>query len=304
LKSGEARITEREFRILLDAMRSSTAATVNAEQLRLVESARRTVSASTLEASVARAIEQQGNALARGIAHDHMQFLTAIYQNIDFILSTRYAGDALNAEEPEPRAIDEKTQWTLWQREKAILVACEVMKLGLRAAEIIRRQSVDIETRDRNPHHAFFKCRQLLMEKAKAGRVRVNVGSWWDPAEMNAEEEIALLPIFSFLDNAIKYAPPDSVVQIEFQRQGKHVDCGVISYGPRIEETERATIFQMGARGRHAQSSGVAGDGIGLWQAAMAARGWADLGVEQDAEPSQRYHERHRTTFTMRLLLS
>ncbi|MGB1109189.1 MAG: ATP-binding protein [Gammaproteobacteria bacterium] len=68
--------------------------------------------------------------------------------------------------------------------------------------------------------------------------------------------------IRNLLDNALRYAPENSSVQLSFQREGDAACIRVADHGPGIPESERARVMQRFTRG--AKSGGIQGSGLGL----------------------------------------
>jgi signal transduction histidine kinase len=81
-------------------------------------------------------------------------------------------------------------------------------------------------------------------------------------ARVFGPEILEIVP-YTLIDNAIKYAPRDSEIDVEVS-DGVSVHLRVRSLGPKIEPEEYASIFNRGVRGRAAIASGVPGSGLGL----------------------------------------
>ncbi|KGQ20664.1 Sensor histidine kinase [Lysobacter dokdonensis DS-58] len=68
--------------------------------------------------------------------------------------------------------------------------------------------------------------------------------------------------VVNLLDNAIKYAPPNTAVAVSIHRTGNHGCIAVADHGPGIPDTERDRVFDRFHRGeRH---RGTPGSGLGL----------------------------------------
>jgi len=68
--------------------------------------------------------------------------------------------------------------------------------------------------------------------------------------------------VANLIENALKYAPPESAVQLRLQRQSGQLVTHVVDAGPGVPVEERQRIFNRFQRGRHTAS--VPGSGIGL----------------------------------------
>ena len=72
---------------------------------------------------------------------------------------------------------------------------------------------------------------------------------------------------YVILDNAIKYSPANSEIEVVFQENAETISIEFKSLGPPIEKNELDSIFAEGHRSRAAQRSGISGSGIGLYLA-------------------------------------
>ena len=84
------------------------------------------------------------------------------------------------------------------------------------------------------------------------------------------------LPIFSsvvyrIVENAMKYASPDTVVKISCRHSDGRAWVEFRTHGPQIEEDEAETIFHMGVQGR-AVVKKQRSTGLGLWAARVSMR--------------------------------
>jgi signal transduction histidine kinase len=112
---------------------------------------------------------------------------------------------------------------------------------------------------------------------------------------------LELVP-YIIIDNAIKYSPPDTTVNITFSDKYRETEIAISSFGPKIEENEKFDIFSRGVRGINAMDSAKAGSGIGLALAKKIIEDQFDgvitvsqSGVSVKHENSDYFH----TTFTL-----
>ena len=108
---------------------------------------------------------------------------------------------------------------------------------------------------------------------------------------VDADRELLALALRQLLDNALKYSPSRSTIEIDAGKNGM-VSISVRNSGSMIPESEQSRIFERFFRGSHAHA--VAGSGMGLaivQQIAAAHRG--TLTVHSAAEGG--------TTFTLSL---
>ncbi|WP_058300869.1 sensor histidine kinase [Gorillibacterium timonense] len=71
----------------------------------------------------------------------------------------------------------------------------------------------------------------------------------------------------NLLENAVKYAPAGSVIQLSVEAMPIYTKINITDYGPGIDPDEWNAVFKRFYRGRNAE--GVEGAGLGLFLAAM-----------------------------------
>jgi two-component system sensor histidine kinase KdpD len=83
------------------------------------------------------------------------------------------------------------------------------------------------------------------------------------PGNLNVEADRDLLGLAlrQLLDNALKYSPPSSTIEVRAQTDGE-VEIAVTNTGATIPEPEQARIFERFYRGAHARQ--IPGTGMGL----------------------------------------
>ncbi|WP_321386757.1 HAMP domain-containing sensor histidine kinase [Alcaligenes phenolicus] len=123
------------------------------------------------------------------------------------------------------------------------------------------------------------KCFQAY-SKAKKVDIKMNGDS---RLEVSGDDLSELIPLL-LIDNAVKYSPQKSTVNIEVVDEADRVTCSVTSLGPRLEPGEDDLIFQRNYRGKNA-SQAATGNGIGLCflKQLMAAHG-GSVRVSQSAQ--------------------
>jgi two-component system, OmpR family, sensor histidine kinase KdpD len=108
---------------------------------------------------------------------------------------------------------------------------------------------------------------------------------------VDADRGLLGLALRQLLDNAVKYSPPSSTIEIAANGNGT-VDIAVRNTGPQIPERERSRIFERfyrGAQARHVPGTGM---GLAIVQQIAQAHG-GTLGVDSSPERG--------TTFTVSL---
>lgn len=112
----------------------------------------------------------------------------------------------------------------------------------------------------------FDKARYILSKKARAKNVVIKF-SGNSQLEIDALQAFELVP-FVLLENAIKYSPDNQDVTVSFDEvPNRTVAVSVASLGPTVSPEEINVIFDRGVRGATANSSGIPGEGLGLYLA-------------------------------------
>jgi signal transduction histidine kinase len=85
-----------------------------------------------------------------------------------------------------------------------------------------------------------------------------------EPVEVLADRDLFQLAVRQLLENACKYSPPGSPVEVSIEAEHPGAAVRVCNAGSRISDRERGRIFERFYRG--AESSKVApGSGLGLY---------------------------------------
>jgi signal transduction histidine kinase len=70
--------------------------------------------------------------------------------------------------------------------------------------------------------------------------------------------------ISNIIENAIKYSPKDSIVQISIDKKGKDIEISIQDQGPGIDQGQVEKIFQRFYRIDNSRSKKTGGSGLGL----------------------------------------
>lgn len=102
-------------------------------------------------------------------------------------------------------------------------------------------------------------------DESAARRIEVAAGSL-EPHERVIRGDGGALTraVWNLVDNALKYAPPESPVRVALARDNGHLLIQVVDEGPGIAPDERADVFDRFVRGRAAATAHVGGTGLGL----------------------------------------
>ena len=108
-------------------------------------------------------------------------------------------------------------------------------------------------------------------------------------AQMDAH--LIVQVIINIVDNAIKYTPPGSDIEISWERQGRFAALSVADNGPGIPDSAKPRVFDMfySASNRIADSRRSMGLGLALCKSIITAHG---------GEITVADHAPHGTVFT------
>jgi two-component system sensor histidine kinase KdpD len=151
-------------------------------------------------------------------------------------------------------------------RELLGIVEEEADRLSDLVSEAI--QTASIEAGDVRLERAALPAAELVENAIRSAdralqnhEIRVSI----DPGlpALIADGNLIELTIRQLLNNAAKYANPDSPVEISARTEGEQAVISVRDFGPGIPEAEQARIFERFYRGK-ANRASVPGAGIGL----------------------------------------
>lgn len=114
-----------------------------------------------------------------------------------------------------------------------------------------------------NLYRSFDKVRICIKERADQKNIKIWLHANRECRDIKAYDCIELLPVI-FLDNAIKYAPNDTEIVINFVEKSDMQQITIESVGPILFEHEKERIFQRGYRGENCTKLTHDGMGIGL----------------------------------------
>jgi two-component system sensor histidine kinase KdpD len=83
------------------------------------------------------------------------------------------------------------------------------------------------------------------------------------PLPVAADPHLIQIVMTQLLDNALKYSPPDSPIEIEVRTTGSHATVMVRNEGAALDDDERGRIFDKFYRGRESRGR-IEGTGMGL----------------------------------------
>jgi two-component system sensor histidine kinase KdpD len=229
-----------------------------------IERARATEEASHAEA--ARQGEVLKAALLDSLAHDIKTPLTSIKAAVTSLLGSSHHSE----------------------RELLTIINEETDRLNQLAAEVIEMARIEAGKLhlEKQPVAVAELIAGALAELAPAVQnrpVKVRVADGLPAAE--ADYEFAMQVVKHFVENALKYTPEGTPIDISAELKSGKIVIGVVDRGPGIEENERARIFDKFFRGRrHRFDTKGTGMGLAIAKGIVEAHG-ERLWVE--SEPGQ-----------------
>ncbi len=144
------------------------------------------------------------------------------------------------------------------------------------------RRAIDrlVEVMEESMHeNRFFKSRTELLLKpfqlapVVSSQVESFLSLWPDRAmhysatlgdnEIYGDSSQLKLAIFNLLDNARKYSPPGSTIELKCFQEGDEAVISIRNQGTQITKSEAVLLFEKYKRGSHSMNTG--GAGLGLW---------------------------------------
>jgi two-component system sensor histidine kinase KdpD len=121
-------------------------------------------------------------------------------------------------------------------------------------------------------HDVIRSAREQLHARLEGKDARsVSVGIAKDASIVQADEALLEQALVNLIDNAAKYSPAGSPIEIEARRHGKTLQIRVADHGPGIREDKADRLFDQFFRATNGDSK-TAGTGLGL----MIVRGFVE----------------------------
>ena len=174
------------------------------------------------------------------------------------------------------------------------LIRKEAGRMLLLVEDILRLSQLDEGTLELKPQPVDVKRMAedtvaALAAKAERRDVRLSVSG--HAPEVTTDATLLSEVLYNLLDNAIKYTPPGSDIEISWERQGRFAALSVADNGPGIPDSAKPRVFDMfySASNRIADSRRSMGLGLALCKSIITAHG---------GEITVADHAPHGTVFT------
>jgi PAS domain S-box-containing protein len=102
-------------------------------------------------------------------------------------------------------------------------------------------------------------------EQRSSARDRIALDSPGDPQIVQADPDRLEQVLTNVIDNALKYSPPDTVIEISIKRGEADVTLAVRDHGIGVARDNLERIFEPFGRAVNAEETGVTGLGLGLY---------------------------------------
>jgi len=225
-------------------------------------------------AEVARQSEEFKSTLLDAIAHEFKTPLTSIKAASTSILA-------------DPATLSPQL------RELTTIIDEETDRLSLLVTEAVRMSQIDAgKVRlERQPLETPELLQRVLehFEPRMEGRsLRLHIAERLPP--IFADPELVSLALRQILENALKYSPPTSPIDLTAEAGEGRVTIRVRDHGPGIPERDRERVFDKFYR-RDTAGDRVPGSGLGLYIAREIIRAHGgDLWVEDAAGSGSEFH--------------
>ncbi len=170
-------------------------------------------------------------------------------------------------------------------RELAAIIDEETDRMNQLVTEAVRMSQIDagkvrLERESIDVAALLAKVAGQFESQAAGRALRVDAAA--DLPRISADPELLSLALRQLIDNALKYSPPGSPVDVTARLEGDRVVVRVHDRGPGIPERERDRIFEKFYR-RGGSRDRVPGTGLGLYIAREIVRTHGgDLWIEAD----------------------
>ncbi len=224
-------------------------------------------------AEVARQSEELKSTLLDAIAHEFKTPLTSIKAAATSLLA---GPDGM----------------TEGQRDLAAVIDEEAERLSLLVTEAVRLAQIDAGkvAVERGPCRPASIVQAAVTAFAGRGEERIQAIDLEALPPVLVDADLIALALRQILDNALKYSPPNSPVQVRAAVQPDRVILQITDQGPGIPERDRERVFEKFFR-RAGTAEKIPGSGLGLHIARDIARlNGGDLWLDHAPQGGAQFH--------------
>lgn len=128
----------------------------------------------------------------------------------------------------------------------------------------VESNEIKLNKRSKDVNKIIEQCVQKLEFHAKAKDIQIELNL--DPLFPIHVDAALIIQVFTnIIDNAIKYSPPGSKIEIRSAESGDYVEIVVKDSGPGMDEDERRQLFTKFFRGKSGTGDQIKGSGLGLY---------------------------------------
>ena len=200
------------------------------------------------ETAMAKAEQLRSN-LLRSMSHDLRTPLTSISGNAGILMND--TGHL--AEERKKQVCQDIYDDSMWL---ANLVE------NLLSVSRIENGTIRLKMEPELLEEVFQEALTHLDRKAKEHTITVELPDDMLMAKMDAR--LIVQVVINIVNNAIKYTPPGSHVQVSARKRGESVEVRIADDGPGISDEAKAKLFDMFYTANNARGDGRRGLGLGL----------------------------------------
>ncbi len=285
-------VPNKEFQAALDYYRALLSRRKEEREIRFTEEREDILDVDQFRVDYLKSLKED---IQRGLAfvHDYKQINAQISQNINVII-----------EELHPGGTFEDKLGRASRAERAIYEAARFLGEKLNVAKFLLRPewlTIASECVAFRLHGAVIKYVRIYQSWFDAKNLRVTVaGSSY--ANVVANPQASSVIPHTLIDNAVKYAPVGSTIEIFVQDERDGIVLEVSSLGPKILKDEIRKVFRPFFRGEAALQAVEEGAGYGLYLSQLVAKEHlgTEITVEQHEEPDAGYRGMYMTTFSVR----
>ena len=193
--------------------------------------------------------ERMKNDFISSVSHELRTPLTAISGNAGILMENASVLDAAKRRQLYTSIYDD----SMWL---ANLVE------NLLSVSRIENGTIRLKMEPELLEEVFQEALTHLDRKAKEHTITVELPDDMLMAKMDAR--LIVQVVINIVNNAIKYTPPGSHVQVSARKRGESVEVRIADDGPGISDEAKAKLFDMFYTANNARGDGRRGLGLGL----------------------------------------